>query len=205
MGSAVWTGELPRYSADEVSRIKAALGAPVGRDAQVEDAIREIQNAADILSVSLLQREEQPDTQSVEGDMRRDAKAIRGFLPFLDHLNHMDERTADVVVLWGIEERVPVWKLTELRRLIRSMRLDSLADRLEKGASGGVKGGRRALVEREWFVRQLAGIWERVHGKPPSKSHQSGPFLRFVVACLEPIAPDECMGIGGVIRKVTSK
>lgn len=193
----MWKSDEPKYSAKSIERIGDEMWSKAGA---------EIQEAAGLFKLSLSERKKEPDTKSVEDDMRSDATAIRGFLSFLNRLNlsSLDDRTANVICLWQIEERVGRWKLTELRRLAKSMPLDSLADQLEKEASERVKSG-AARVEREWFVRQLAGIWERVYGKQPSKSYTSGPFYRFVIACLEPFDQKEFKGIEGVIRKVTSK
>jgi hypothetical protein len=208
---ATWVRE---YSADEIVRVREALRSPAGGEIRETAALLEIREAAEIYQGAPC-HSDGPDAKESEDRMRRVAAAIPTFVEFFTSLKDLDDRTADVVTAWEVgaprkkgqpaEVPVPWWQIKEIRRLLRSLPLDRLADSLEREANRSQPTGRPRKVERKWFVEQLADIWERVHGNPPPKSHQSGPFPRFVVACLEPIAPSECRGIEEVIREVTSK
>ena len=93
-----------------------------------------------------------------------------------------------------------------LHRVLRY--LPSLEVRLRHAADAPAAKGPRPQEVRLRFVHELATIWFGVRGSWPGRTHDwktqqdSGPFLEFVYACLEPIDPAATRGIDDVIRRV---
>ena len=166
---------------------------------RAQEALTEILSAARLYRSSRANERDQPSKVVTKRKLREISQKCDALVRCLDSL---DKSSRD-----RLEENFGSARPIESTSYALLSDLEREVERLSSAAQLFEQGGRPAKEALGILVNQLALIWEGAHGRWPRrsyythKSRESGPFRRFVMACVEGVDPSlSCPD--GLVRRV---